>query len=157
MVRFVGDFGRLSIGFRDGEGRRRGEGLDGFLHLLPLVEGVDEVVFALDGGDGVEKELADVGEGSGVAVRDAVLGDGGIELAEDMVDVGGGHEIAGNGGGEFGAERSGFTELEFGTSMEWAEGEVAGMAKHAAAATVGEREFAELRFVRGEAGASGLA
>src|SRR5262249_5618220 len=85
--------------------------------------------------------------------RDAVLGDGGIELAEGVADVGGGHEVAGDGGGEFRAEPVGFAELEFSASMERAEAGMAGVAKHAAASSVGERKFTERRFVDGVASA----
>ncbi len=50
----------------------------------------------------------------------------------------------------------GFYELRFGAGVKKAEARVTGMAKHAAAATVSERELAEFGFFYGRAGTGGL-
>jgi len=90
----------------------------------------------------MEHELADIGEDGGVAGWDAVLGRGGEEFAENEVDVRSGHELAGEGGGEFGAEALGFQELHLIAGVEETEGRVGVATEHAAAATVGSLELA---------------
>lgn len=114
-------------------------------HFLTALEGIDKLGFLGDGGNGVEEELADVGEGGGVTLGNALLGEGGEDLAENVVDVGGGQEVSGEGSSELGAESLGIAELLLVAGMEEAEGRMAGGAKHAAKATVGERELAERR------------
>jgi hypothetical protein len=94
--------------------------------------------------EGVEHELADVGEDGGGACRDAVLGSGGEEFAENEVDVGGGHELAGEGGGEFGADTLGFQKLHFIVGVEETERGMGVVTEHATAAAVGSLELAAI-------------
>jgi len=114
-----------------------------------VILGVDD--FILDFRDGVEKELAEVSEDGGVAHRETVLGDGGEELAEDVVDVDGGEVFAGGRRGDLPAELLGFQELALGEGMEDAESGVALLAEHAAFASVGELEPAEMGMIGGGA------
>ena len=108
-----------------------------------MLKFVGELELRFHAADGGEKKLAEIGESSGIAGRNAISRDSGVEFAEDVIDVGGGHVIAGEGLGEFGAETVGFEELQLGTCVEDAERAVAWETKHAAAATVSERELAE--------------
>jgi hypothetical protein len=112
-------------------------------HVFPGFAGIDESGFFLGHGERVEHDLAEIGEGGG-ALGDAVLGQGGEDFAHDVVDVGGGEEVAGEGGGDFCAKAMRFQELQFGVGVEQPQGRVIFMAKHAAAAAVGEGELAEV-------------
>jgi hypothetical protein len=112
-------------------------------HVFPSFIGVGEGGLLLGHGERVEHEGAKVAEGGGVALGNTILGQGGEDFAEDVVDVGGGEEIAGEGGGHFGAKSMGFQELLLGVAVEETEGRVGVVAKHAAAAAVGEGELAE--------------
>lgn len=93
---------------------------------------------------GVEHELAEVGEDGGGAWRDAVLGGGGEEFAENEVDVGGGHKLAGEGGGEFGANTLGLQKLHFIVGVEEAERGMGVVTEHATAAAVRSLELAAI-------------
>jgi hypothetical protein len=92
----------------------------------------------------VEHELAEVGKNGGGAWRDAVLGGGGEEFAENEVDVGGGHKLAGEGGGEFGADTLGFEELHFIVGVEETERGMGVVTEHTTAAAVGSLELAAI-------------
>jgi hypothetical protein len=109
--------------------------------LAPGLEAVGDLGFRGDRGHGVEHDLAKIGEGGGLFLGDAVLGEGGEDFAEDVDDVGAGDEVSGEGFGDFGAQPAGFENLEFGLGMEGTEIRVLGMAKHEAAAAVGEWEL----------------
>jgi hypothetical protein len=113
-------------------------------HVVPRLVLICERVFLLEIGEGVEHELADIGEDGGVAGWDAVLGRGGEEFAENEVDVRSGHELAGEGGGEFGAEALGFQELHLIAGVEETEGGMGVVTEHAAAASVGSLEMAAI-------------
>lgn len=137
--------GRAGVGVDRSLIRRRGEfgetGGSGE-HALPLLELKVELVFLFDVVVRVEHELGNVGESGGIAMGDALLGESLEELAKNKVDVSGGEEVAGERGGEFRAEASGFEELHFVTGVEEAEGRVVAMTKHAAATAVGSLEGA---------------
>lgn len=115
-------------------------------HLGPRFVGVLEFGFAFDGRD-MEHKLRGVAEGVGLADGDAVLGECSEDFAEDVVDVGGGEKVAGERGGEFGADALGFELLALFAGVERAKAAMVGMAKHAAAAAVGVREHAEMAIV----------
>ena len=136
--------------------RGTGKRFGGVEHFVPLVELVAESEFGFDDGNGAEHDATNASEGVGIADGNAVLGYGGVEAAHREIDVGGGHEIAGDGLGEFGAELFGFDELGLGSGVKKAEARVFGMAKHAAAAAVSERELAEGGFRLCGAGAGRL-
>jgi hypothetical protein len=61
-----------------------------------------------------------------------------------VVDVGGGEEVAGESGGEFGADAFGLDALALFARMERAKAGMIRVAQHAAAAAVGEREMAKI-------------
>ena len=127
--------------------------LDGLvLHGLPGLEAVFEFVFVFEIAERDEEEFADESEGGGGAGSDAVLGDGLKQLAENEIDVRGGHVLAGDGGGELGAEQIGFDDLAFGAGVEDAERRVICLAQHAAGAAVSELELAERALVGGNTG-----
>jgi len=130
-------------------GSKGGEGIVDEVAPEIVILGVDD--FILDFRDGVEKELAEVSEDGGVANRETVLGDGGEELAEDVVDVDGGEVFAGGRRGDLPAELLRFKELALGEGMEDAESGVALLAEHAAFASVGELEPAEMGMIGGGA------
>jgi hypothetical protein len=119
--------------------------------FAPGLEAVANFGFAGDLGHGVEPDLAEIGEGGGLFLGDAVLGEGGEDFAEDVDYVGAGDEVAGEGRRDFGAQLAGFQKLEFGLGVEGTQLGMFGMAKHEAAAAVGEWELAE--FVVGLIGA----
>jgi hypothetical protein len=128
-----------------------GEGSGVVERCIPLVHAVVEREFFFDVGEGREHGLADVGESGGFAERDAVLRGGDEKFAEDMVDIGGGEEIAVERCGNFGAETLGLEELELLVGVESAEERMKRVARHAAAAAVGELELA----AGGDGGAGG--
>jgi len=64
-----------------------------------------------------------------------------------VVDVGGGEEVAGERGGEFCADALGLESLTLFSGVEWAEAGMIAMAKHAALASVGVGETAEIAIV----------
>lgn len=94
-------------------------------------------------GQALEKKLRDVGEGDGVAVGDAVFRNQIEQFAEDVIDVAGGFEIAGErneaAGGLIGPQ-----EFVFAAGVEDAESGVLFRAGHAAGASVGKRELAQI-------------
>ena len=97
--------------------------------------------FIFDVGHGIEHDLGEIGEGVGVARGDFALRESFEDFAEDVVDVQAGVEIAGEGGeifAEFLGEPFGIEELGFFAGVEDAQREMAGLAKHAALASVGE-------------------
>src|SRR5713226_4922742 len=143
-----GEAGRIGIRVRGGiglGGRKGGEGVVDEVAPEVGILGVDDSI--LDFRDGVEKELAEVSEDGGVANGETVLGDSGEELAEDVVDVDGGEVFAGGRRGDLPAELLRFEELALGEGMEDAESGVALLAQHAALASVGELEFAEMGMI----------
>ena len=111
--------------------------------FAPGLVAVADFGFAGDLGHGMEHDLAEIGEGGGLFLGDAVLGEGGKDFAEHVDDVGAGDEVTGEGGGDFRAEGAGFEDLEFGLGVEGTQLGVFRMAKHEAAAAVGEWELAE--------------
>ena len=128
-----------------GDGVERSGEVGGvFEHAEPGVVRVADLRFLLGVAERGEHELGGVAEGFGFFDGDAVLGQGSKNFAEDVVDVGGGEEVAGERGGEFGADALGLDALALFTRMEGAQAGMIGMAKHAAAATVGEREMAKI-------------
>lgn len=114
-------------------------------HAGPGIVGVFELGFGLYGGYGMEEQLADIGENGGVAGRDTVLGEGGEDFAEDVIDVGGGVEMAGERGGQFGAETARFDDLHLFAGVEGAETAGTEMDQHAATAAIGKGKAAEIR------------
>jgi hypothetical protein len=99
----------------------------------------------------LKKELSEIGEVFGAAGGDAAVGDEPEEFADDMVDVGGGAEFAGD-GFEFLADFVLGEELLLFASVDEAERCVGLVAKHAALASVGERELAEFGLIDGVSG-----
>src|SRR6267378_7142699 len=96
----------------------------------------------------VEKKLSEIGEIFGPAGGDAAVGYEIEKFAEDVVDVGGGAELAGD-GFEFLADFFLGEELLLFAGVDEAEGRVGLVTEHAALATVGEGELAELGGVDG--------
>lgn len=94
--------------------------------------------FVFDIGHRLKHELGDVGEGGGFARGDSTLREGLKHFAEDVIDVETGVETAGK-GCELGGELFSFKELLFFVGMEDAKSRMAGLAEHAAAASIGER------------------
>lgn len=97
--------------------------------------------FVLDVGHGMKHELGKIGEGIGIAGRDLALRESLEDLAEDVVDVETGVEVAGKRRdllSEFLGESLGLEMLLFFAGMEGAKRGMGGLAKHAAAASIGE-------------------
>ena len=103
---------------------------------LGIVGGPANFVFHV--GHGLEHELGDVGEGCGFAWRDSPLRESLENSAENVVDVETGIEIAGE-RSKVGGELFSFKELLFFAGMEDAKSRMAGLAEHAATASIGER------------------
>lgn len=103
----------------------------------------------------MEKKLGEVGEHLDVADGDAIGGDQLEELTRHAFDVADGGELAG-GWGDLRGDLLQFDTLEFFARVKEAEGGVAFVTEHAAAASVGEGELAEERLVRCDSGAGGL-
>ena len=99
----------------------------------------------------VEKKLGEIGEVFGAAGGNAAVGDKIEEFAEDVVDVGVGEELAGD-GYEFLTDFFLGEELLLFAGVDEAIGCVGLVTEHAALATVGEREVAELSWVDGVSG-----
>jgi hypothetical protein len=100
----------------------------------------------------VEEKLSEISEVFGAAGGDAAVGYEIEEFAEDVVDVGGGAELAGD-GFEFLADFFLGEELLLFAGVDETEGWVGLVTEHAALASVGERELAELGWVDGVSGA----
>jgi len=94
--------------------------------------------FVFDIGHRLKHELGDVGEGGGFARGDSALREGLKHFAEDVIDVETGIEIAGE-RSKVGGELFSFKELLFFAGMEDAKSRMAGLAEHAATASIGER------------------
>ena len=112
--------------------------------FAPGLEAVANFGFAGDLGHGIEHDLAEVGERGGFFLGDAVLGEGSEDLAQHVDYIGAGDEVSGEGGGDLSAELARFEDLKFGLGMEGTEIGVLGMAKHEAAAAVGERKLTKI-------------
>jgi hypothetical protein len=119
--------------------------------FAPGLVAVANFGFLGDCGHGIEHDLAEIGEGGGLFLGNAVLGEGGEDFAEDVDYVGAGDEVTGEGGGDFCAQLTGLENLEFGLGVEGTQLGMLGMAKHEAAAAVGEWELT--KFVVGLIGA----
>ena len=113
-------------------------------HCLPATVAIGVDDFMADHGNGLEQELAEVREDGGVAGRKAVLSDGLEKFAKDAVDIGGGIEVAGPGSGDEFAEVVGVEKLSLHALMKEAEGRMALVAQHFAAAAVCKRELTEI-------------
>jgi hypothetical protein len=101
-------------------------------------EGVDEfLVLELDG---LDEDLAEMGEGASLPGLDVALSDGDEQAAEGQADITGGEITPGQKFGDFGADGFGGAGLGFFAGVEATELRVAGSARSAATAAVGEGE-----------------
>lgn len=92
--------------------------------------------------DALDHDLGEIGEGAGGFGGDVASDGGGEEASEGGVEVAGGEIAAGKEMGEFAAELVGGVDAILAARVVRTEQRMAGLARSAAAAAVGERESA---------------
>jgi hypothetical protein len=103
-----------------------------------VAEGVDEfLVLELHG---LDEDLAEIGEGAGLPGLDVALGDGSEQAAEGQAEITGGEIAGGKKLGDFATDLIASAGLGFFAGVEVTELRIAGAARSAAAAAVGEGE-----------------
>ena len=108
--------------------------------LAPGVRAKGVDVFVLGNLNGLEERLGKIGKGSGGAGFDLAAGDCGEEAAQSGGQIAGGEVIAGEEIREVAPESFGGLDLRLLAGVEAAKLRMAGLARNAAAAAVGEGE-----------------
>ncbi len=123
-----------------------GVGVDGGTDGIAPGIGTEAVaVFVFREMDALDHDLAEIGEGARGFGRDVATSGGGEEASEGGVEIAGGEVMAGEEMGDFAAEALvGLRLVEF-AGVETTEQRMAGLARRAAVAAVGEAEGTQRR------------
>src|SRR5258707_1376527 len=123
-----------------------GVGIDGGADgAAPGVAAESAAVLLLGELDTLDHDLAEVGEGAGGFGRDVAANGGGEEASEGGVEIAGGEVMAGEEMSDFAAEAVGGLGLVEFAGVERTEQRMAGLARGAAAAGLGERQRTQIR------------